>query len=196
MSSLSNFFHLIFTGLISTFVLCENSVAQTHYIQTEDSYLTISGTSTLHDWTMTSKEGKCQADFEIQADGIPAKLNSLSLSVRSESLKSGHNAMDKNTYSTLNSDAYKNITFKLITASIINTKIQCSGNLTVAGITKQITVEAMYKVLPNNSMLCSGTKILKMSDFEIEAPTFMFGTVITGDEITVSFKLTLAPAKE
>lgn len=103
--------------------------------------------------------------------------------------------MDKNAYSTLNTDTHKSIKFSMVSATIVNTKIQCEGDLTVSGVTKRITFEATYKVLANQSILCSGTEKIKMRDYEIEAPTFMFGTVTTGDEITLSFNVNLAPVK-
>lgn len=192
----ANLLRFAFFALLSNLILYESSFAQTHFKQTGNSYLVISGTSTLHDWSMTSKDGSCQADFELRTDGTPEKLNSLSFTIPSESLKSGHDDMDKNAYSIMNTGAYKTIKFTLLTASIVNTKINCSGNLTVAGITKQIALEATCKVLPNNSLLYSGSEKIKMSDFQIEAPTFMFGTVTTGDELTVSFNINLAPLKK
>ena len=169
--------------------------AQTQYEQTGDSRISVSGTSTLHEWSMTSREGRYQANIEVDEAGVPARLNSLSLKVRSESLKSGQTAMDKNAYSTLNTDVYKTITFSLVSANIVNSKIQCDGNLTVAGVTKRITVDVVYKLMPDKSLQCSGTKKINMSDFEIDAPSFMFGTVKTGNEVTVNFKVSLAPAE-
>src|SRR6187399_2350517 len=131
--------------LVSFFGMAiQENFAQTIYKQTSDSYLSISGTSTLHEWTMTSMEGKVQANVEVKADGTPAKFLSLSLSVPSESLKSGHKAMDLNAYSSLSTDVHKVIKFTLVSGSITGTKIQCTGNLTVAGVTKSITVDAVW----------------------------------------------------
>jgi hypothetical protein len=170
--------------------------AQILYKQTGISNVTISGTSTLHEWTMSSKEAKCQATFEINTDGTPTKLNSLSLTVRAESLKSDHLAMDKNAHSSLNTEEHKSITFDLKSATIVQKNIQCIGNLTIAGITKEITVDAVYKVMPNYSLLCTGSKKINMSDFEVDAPSFMFGTVKTGDEITVKFSISFTAVRK
>lgn len=186
-------FFILFT--LSTLLLCESTKAQILYRQTGDSNLAISGTSTLHEWTLTTKEPKYQASFELNEEGAPVGLNSLLLTVRCESLKSGHSAMDKNTYSTLNTDTYKSISFSMVSATFVNKKIQCEGDLTVAGVTKRITVEAVYKVV-NQSIVCSGTRKIKMSDFGIDPPSFMFGTVRTGDELTVSFNVSLAPVQK
>lgn len=180
---------------LSMLLLCERAKAQILYRQTGDSHLTVSGTSTLHEWTLTTKEPKYQASFELNELGVPVGLTSLLLTVRCESLKSGHSAMDKNTYSTLNTDTYKSITFSLVSATFVNKKILCEGDLTVAGVTKRITVDAAYKIV-NQSIVCSGTKKIKMSDYEIDPPSFMFGTVKTGDEMTVSFNVNLVPVQK
>jgi polyisoprenoid-binding protein YceI len=170
--------------------------AQTLYRQTGNSYLAISGTSTLNEWTMTSKDARVHASFEMGADESLRKVTSLSLSVRSESLKSGHQAMDKNAYSTLATDTHKVIAFEITSSTILDKKIHCTGNLTVAGVTKQIEIESTYRVMVDRSLLFSGSEKLKMSDFNVEAPTFMFGTVTTGDEITVSFNIELIPSRK
>jgi polyisoprenoid-binding protein YceI len=104
--------------------------------------------------------------------------------------------MDKNAYSTLNTSLHKNIVFELLTSSVSEAQASCEGNLTVAGVTRKISVDATIRILPDKSFLISGTKKLKMSDFNVEAPTFMFGTVTTGDEITVSFNANLVPSKK
>jgi hypothetical protein len=44
-------------------------------------------------------------------------------------------------------------------------------------------------------MVCKGSKKIKMTDFNVEPPSFMFGSVKTGDEITVTFDVTLAQIK-
>ncbi len=164
---------------------------QTTYKQTAESYLVVAGTSTLHNWTMTSKEMQFQTSFENGSDGIPLKVKSLSLSLSPESLKSEHKAMDKNAYSALKTDKFKTITFAITTATVQKDIITCSGNLTIAGVTKPVSIEATCKLNPTGTLRCTGSKTIKMSEFQVEPPTFMFGSVKTGDEITISFNMEL-----
>jgi polyisoprenoid-binding protein YceI len=188
------FLQIVLIGLLIS-ILPSEIQAQTAYKQTDDSYITVAGTSTLHAWTMTSKDTQYQATFEHGPDGAPAQLKALSLNIPSQSLKSEHTAMDKNAYSSLKTDKYKTINFSLTTSSVEKNIIKCSGNLTIAGVTKLINVDANCQVKPDMSMRCTGSKAFKMSDFQIEPPSFMFGTVKTGDEITISFNADLAPIK-
>jgi len=168
---------------------------QNLYKQTNASNITLAGTSTLHDWTMTSSETNIQASFKLDEAGIPIQLKSLTLSVPSQSLKSSKKAMDKNAYSALKTEKYKAISFSLASTTVQKNIFTCVGNLSIAGATKAITLDATCEVKPNKTLNCTGKKAIKMSDYQVEAPSFMFGTVKTGDEITVSFNVELAPIK-
>jgi hypothetical protein len=169
--------------------------AQTRYRQAGNSSVTIAGSSTLRDWTMVSKEPRCTATFETDSTGKPLKLLELSFALRSESLKSSYRAMDKNAYSTLNTEEFKSITFVMTSSKINGNKIQCTGDLSIAGVTHAVTFETTYQMLADNTLVCTGSKPMNMTDFEVDPPTFMFGTVQTGDAITVSFKMVLAVRK-
>lgn len=176
--------------------LCSSSLwsfGQMNYKQAADSYITIAGTSTLHDWTMTSLELNVQASLEVSTAGI-SQLKSLILTVPASSLKSAHKAMDKNAYAALKADKFKSIQFTVLSTTIQKNAVQASGNLTIAGVTKPVQIEATC-TNSNGTIICTGSKKIKMSDFQVEAPVFMFGTVKTGDEITISFNLPLAALK-
>lgn len=182
--------------LTIAFVLISlTSQGQVRYTQSNTSRMSIAGTSTIHDWTVTSEKTTYDAVFETNAQGDPLQLISLVVSVPAESLKSGKNGMDKNTYSALKTDKHKQITFQLASGKIDGKTIRCVGSLTIAGTTKQIEVEATYTTLPDGSIQCKGSKKLAMRDYNVEPPSFMFGSVTTGNEITVSFDVILTPQK-
>ena len=169
------------------------SQAQNHYAYSATSRISVSGTSTMHDWTMKSEKATYDAVFETNPQANPLQLVSLNVSIPAESLKSGKGGMDKNAYSALKTDKYSQITFQLTSAKIDGKTIKCHGSLTIAGTTKQIDVEATYTNSTNGSIQCKGSKKLAMSDYNIEPPSFMFGSVTTGNDITVSFDVILVP---
>jgi hypothetical protein len=39
----------------------------------------------------------------------------------------------------------------------------------------------------NNNVTFTGKKTIKMTEFEVEPPTALLGTIKTGDEVTISF---------
>lgn len=168
---------------------------QDRYAQSGTSAISIQGTSTLHDWTMTSKEAVYDAVFETNSLGDPVRLTTLVVSLPAESLKSGKAAMDKNAYNALRTDVHKQIAFQLVSSKMEGKNIQCTGKLKIAGTTKQVDVDVIYTILPGGILQCKGSKKIVMTDYGVEPPSFMFGSVTTGDEITVSFDVTLAPRK-
>jgi len=157
--------------------------------------ISITGTSTMHDWEMTSNQASLQAAFETDAAGTPSKLTSLNLSIPAESLKSGKGAMDKNAYTSLKTDKNKLITFQLTSATINGKTIDNKGSLTIAGTTKPVQVNATFEVQGDGSLKFKGSKKIIMTEFNVEPPSFMFGSVKTGDETTLSFEIILSPTK-
>ena len=171
-----------------------SATGQANYRQSGTSNVTIAGTSTMHDWTMTSTGANYNATFEVNADGTPSKLSMVTFTLPAESLKSHEKAMDKNAYKSLNTDKYKDITFQLTASKVTGKTIACTGNLTISGTTKPVEVDVTYEA-KNGTLVCKGSKKIKMTDFKVEPPSFMFGTIKTGDEITVSFDVTLSQIK-
>ena len=169
-----------------------SAAGQANYKQNGISIITIAGTSTMHNWTMTSKEANYSATFEVNADGTPIQLNMVTLTVVAESLKSGKG--DKNAYNSLKTDKHKQITFQLSSARVNAKTIICSGNLTVAGFTKLIEVEVVYEER-NGVLYCKVAQKIKMTDYHVEPPSFMSGSIKTGNEITVSFDVSLTQIK-
>lgn len=168
------------------------SQAQTYQLNNDVSTLKVEGTSNLHDWQIVAEkqQGKLMAEI---VDGKVVKIQQLDFTVTAESLKSGKSAMDKNTYKALNTGKHKQIIFKLAKVNSIDCKknnscrISVTGNLTIAGITKPIDMAFEMKVY-GTKLLLVGSKTLKMTDFGVDPPKAMFGTITTGDAIDIKFE--------
>jgi hypothetical protein len=186
----------IFKILIVVMILSftASAYSQINYRQTGNIKVTIAGTSTLHAWAMISTQASCNAVFETTPDGQPVKVQSVTFSLPAESLKSGKNAMDNNAYNSLKTDKFKQISFSLASARVTEKQVLCSGNLTIAGTTKIVEVAAPFE-LRNGNPVFKVVKKIKMSEFNVEPPSFMFGSVKTGDEITITIDVPLAPSK-
>jgi hypothetical protein len=62
----------------------------------------------------------------------------------------------------------------------------------VSGKKRTTDLIATIKYNPlEKSFTSHGVKSIKMSDYDIEAPSFAFGTVKTGDEIQIHFSIKL-----
>ena len=147
----------------------------------------IDGTSTLHDWTSTVEGIKGSLNPEI-AEGKLSKIKSIHLDVAVNSIKSGKSAMDKNTYNALNESAHPNISFRLKTYHIDETMLTLGGDLTISGVTQSIKIRTPYS-MTGEKIKIDGSYKLQMTDYNVEPPTAVMGTIKTGDDVTVRFHL-------
>ncbi len=182
---------LVFGSLLMMVFSLQISQAQSYQLSNSTSKLIVDGTSNIHDWQINAEnqQGKITTNFE---DGKLAAIQQLDFSVTAESLKSGKSGMDKNTYKALNTSKYKQIVFKLTKVSSINGsggsyKVVASGNLMIAGVTKPIDITFDVKV-QGNTITLTGAKTIKMTDFGVDPPKAMFGTITTGDAIDIKFE--------
>ncbi len=158
--------------------------------------LLVSGTSTLHDWTMKSAKADCAAIFDFDAAGQISGLTTLNFTTTVKDLKSDHTAMDNNAYKALKTDKEPMITYSLTSVNVVHgaggaATVTCTGKLTIAGATRDAQVVAVCKSNADNTISVAGTEKISMKDFSINPPTFMLGTIKTGNDITLSFNLTL-----
>jgi polyisoprenoid-binding protein YceI len=105
--------------------------------------------------------------------------------------------MDNKTYDAFKSEEHPYIVYTASRAQVSIdgaklTTIKVSGNLTMAGTTKPITIEAKGKPLPNGDMEVSITRKLKMTEFNMKPPTVMMGAIKVGDEVTIVVTLVLS----
>jgi hypothetical protein len=184
--------------LFSLQLLCLLAGAQVKYSgSTID--LVVSGTSTLHDWTMKSVKAECTAVFDFNAAGQISGLNGLNFSTPASALKSEHTAMDNNAYKALKTDKDPLISYTLTSVTVTPASggastVTCNGKLTIAGSTRDAQIVAVCKPAADNTVTVSGSEKISMKDFSIDPPTFMLGTIKTGNDITLSFNLTLKRA--
>lgn len=134
----------------------------------------------MHDWTMTATGGTFSGSV---AGNV---ITNAKFSIPAKNLKSTKGKMmDNKAYSALKADANSTISFSV--ATIVIGKNILKGNLTVAGVTKNVVVPVNV-LKTGNSYRITGSSNLKMSDFKMAAPGFL--GVKTGDAVTVKVDIT------
>lgn len=192
MDSYKKLLKIILVGLL--FFTTSNLIAQESKINLAESKLTVFGTSNLHDWDIVAKAMSGKANFNFESN-VLKDIESLDFSVESEQLLSGKSGMDSNTFKALNSKKYKTINYKLtkivkITKVSANTyTIEAQGDLTIAGTTKNIT-QVFTAVVSGKKVVLSGKTKITMTQYKITPPKALFGTIKTGPDVTVDFKVT------
>lgn len=152
----------------------------------------VSGTSNLHDWEMQVEDFRC--NLEVSTQNPSFKIQAVSFSGTSGSIKSHSSIMDRKTYDAMQADQYPEIRFENLTPEDIplnskSFKGAISGDLFLAGKNSTISVPFSGEIISDEEIRITGSKRLNMSDYDIDPPTALLGTLKTGDEVTVSFNL-------
>ncbi|MGZ3757885.1 MAG: YceI family protein [Mucilaginibacter sp.] len=184
--------------ILAAFILTATTTvvkAQVNYklISGKDINIKVLGSSNVHDWNMASSKIESQGDFKVEGDVLHA-LSSFTLSLDAKSLKSEHELMDSRTYKAIKADQFPKITYKLNSATITQVQkgkysIKTTGDLTIAGATQNITMIVTAVVNADNTITCTGSQNLKLTDYKIDPPSFMLGAMKVKNELTVQFNL-------
>lgn len=187
-------FALFFGVMLGFYLLPYQLIAQTPYKVGSDVELKLTGTSSLHDWEMLSKQATGEGVLTLQ-DGELVKVENLSVQMPAESIKSGKGGMDRNAYSAIDTKKHKQVQFVLnsFTKSSANTW-KASGNFTIAGVRKSASFDVKSSKSGNNFKF-EGKHTFNLTDYSIDPPTALLGTVKTGDEVTIYFNIGLQPAQ-
>ena len=185
----------IFCLLVS--IQCLSAQQVYKILAAKDIDMKLSGTSTLHNWVMKAQTFTGEAQFVFNVDNISQlkSIKSLSFNLIVTDLKSGEKGLDKNAYKALKTDLYKDILYKLTSAAVMPKKdgkylIKAQGELTIAGVTKVVTMDVFAVINKDGSITCKGSNKLKMTDYKVKPPKFMLGTMKTGDDITLAYTMT------
>ncbi len=178
--------------LLFTLSLCTiaTACAQVYQLQNNATQVTVHGTSTLHDWEELAEE--VSGTLTLDTSGEKISIKALKTVIEAESLKSGKGAMDKNTYKALNTDQHKTIIFELTKVDGITANgngsysVSAKGDMTISGTTKSMDMNFQLK-RKTSVMVVNGETTFKMTQFGIEPPKALMGTIKTGDEITVKY---------
>ncbi len=160
--------------------------------------VTIDGTSNLHSWN--EKVEKVSGKGVIKASANKEfTFHSFNIIMEVNSIKSTEGSgMNKKTYKALKSDKYPEISFVLTEPVIAKTdgsgnySANAKGTLTIAGVTKTITMPIKISEDADKKITVAGVQKVKMSDYNVSAPTAMLGILKTGDAITINFNTTFS----
>ena len=166
-------YYAVFTLLVFLFVGVSATSQNLKPIKTE---ILVEGTSNIHDWDMTSDKA---VGTVLSKNGAISKI---SIEIPVKSLKSGKSGMDKNAYKALNEDDYPTIKFN--STDVNSSKI--TGNLIINGKSKKISIPVKTKK-SGQKIEISGKHKVNMTNYGVEPPTALMGTIKTGEEVTVNF---------
>lgn len=166
------------------------------YKVSDDFTIEIKGTSNLHDWVSSIEklDGTASVSFSENGD---IRIDKCQVSIPVKSIKSSKGSiMDKKTWKALNEKDHATIEYQLTSFDNViktgnNFTAYAKGDLTIAGKTNSIYMKVSGTELKSGDVEISGSKKLKMTDYNIDPPTALLGTMTTGDEVTIDYRIVL-----
>lgn len=155
--------------------------------------ISILGASTLHDWKVSTNE---IIEYPQSIDlGEDLSLSDFGFKVAVDGMDGGRGpSMNKKIKKALKAATYPHVSFTQTEAIHLaskddgNTVVNATGSLNIAGVEKVVTIE-LTATTQENQLVFTGKYPMKMSDFDIEPPSAMFGQIETKDDITIEFEL-------
>jgi hypothetical protein len=153
----------------------------------------LSGTTPINIWTMSARGISGTAQMAI-AHGKLCTIDALTFSLPVHNLKGSHSSMDNAAYDALKANQYKEIVFRLTTATVEAHGdhaylVNALGELTVAGVIRIVTLNMHSELQPDGSIVFRGAQNLRMSDYNVERPSLLFGAIRARDEMTLTYTL-------
>ena len=152
----------------------------------------VTGTSTLHDWKATCA-GVTGVPETLMLTGENT-INEFEFKIPVDSMDGGRGAtMNRKIRDAFKSTENPFIIYRQTEPTVLSEITEgkdfdftSKGMISLAGLEKPVTVSG--KGTMNNGLITlTASKELKMTDFEMEPPSAMFGQIRTHDEVVVNF---------
>ena len=185
-------------GLVAVLGVAVLGVAGWHaapdrYTFAPGSRVWVEGTSTVHDWSCGAEQVSGTLDA-TPGGGALSGISALAVTVPVATLDCDNGTMNGKMREALGSSPVR---FTLSNARVGSANdgrflVEADGRLTIHGTTRAQRVRAEGRALGGGRFLFSGEVPVTMSEFGVDPPRAMMGTLRTGDRVTVHFAVTAA----
>lgn len=168
------------TVILCLSVFMISGIALGQSLQENSVKITLSGTSTIHEWDMLSTEGGFSGKL------LKNEISDISFVIPVKSLVSGKSAMDRNTYEAMNANENPNIVFISQGTGTLTGNAEVKGKLIINNVSKEVVVP-MTITKEDGGFILQGFTQVNMKDYKVEPPLFMMGAVKTGEVVSIKF---------
>ncbi len=186
-------FSLPFIMLTISILLGNAIQAQSLKLNPKTFNMTINGTTNVHNF----ETKVTQASGELVIND--KKVQSFSVEIPVKGIKSNEKLMDTKTYEAFNAEKNPMIFFKSTEVNSLKVdgseiSVSVTGNMTIAGVTRKVTLAATGKVVRPGVYEFKGNIPVKMTDYKMKPPTAMMGVMKVGDDIKLKYSVTFEGA--
>ena len=199
MKPITSLLTLLFAAVALTPAATAQTGTMNAYTFAEDSKMWVSGTSTLHDWEcpVNDMTGDLRAS---EGESTFTAIGSTTITVPVESIVCEKDKMNDKLQDALEMKKHPEVSFtaetvELTTADDGSLTAAATGTLSMAGETRDVTVDGTVSTMEDGRFKVTGVTPVLLSDFNIDPPKALLGTVKTGDEVKVHFEVVLQPVQ-
>ncbi|MBU6414909.1 YceI family protein [Patescibacteria group bacterium] len=173
-----------------------SSVAEAHQISDAAKTITINGTSTLRDWSCVVSPLIYVHDPgnipEAPSPNFSGVINAVvHVVVPIRDIVCENNTMTKHLRKALQWEKHPEIRFEIHQATVNGKSVYMPGDLTIAGITRNVALQATLNDIPDGWTTLSGTITIDMRDYHVEPPviSLLLFKAEVKPEIALSFSV-------
>ncbi|MDR8391445.1 YceI family protein [Aliifodinibius sp. S!AR15-10] len=193
--------NMIWIASILLLVPFIGSAQSAEYTLNKNSTMVITGTSTIHDWEADVEEMDLSVSLDpalLDQKNPEAPVTSLSLNIPVKSIESGKGGMNRKIYGALKEKDHPQIMFNLTSSELADTvqsaesfTLKVKGNLNVAGTVNEVSFPVKGTKVGEDNYRFEGTYGINMKDYGVDPPSAVFGTIKSGEEVTIKFNILL-----
>jgi len=167
----------------------------TDLVLTEESRVWVEGTSTIHDWRCEAEQFVGVLSVDASADRAQplAGVPKAEITIAAKQLECGSGKMNKKAHGALAVDEHSFIRYTLESSEVRTAgtdgwiELNTTGRLEIAGTERSVEMTVQAKPLADGQFQFKGSLPLRMTDYNVDPPTALLGTLKTGDEVVVHF---------
>jgi polyisoprenoid-binding protein YceI len=166
------------------------------------SRLWVAGTSTVRSFECAATAFDATVE-SVASDAVAAVLagekgvGAVVLQVPAPKMDCGNGKMNEHMLKAIKSEQFPAITFRVsaydLAKADAGVRVTLNGALTLGGVEKNITVNAVGSATPDGALKVTGKYALKMTEYGLKPPSLMLGTLKVNELVNVNFELLLKP---
>jgi YceI-like domain. len=166
----------------------------------ENSTMTVYGTSNVRDWTMDVTQINGRVLLGEGEETLPL-IEEVQVEVPVKNMVSDKDRLQRHAHEAVKKEEHPTISFVSSDVTVAKAEadtfsVVAIGNMTIKGNTRSVSLSAKGTRQSDGSIRVSGEHRLKLSTFEVERPSLMFGAIKVKDPIRVGFAVALTPRSE
>lgn len=166
--------------------------------------MSVEGGSTVHDWScpIESLGGSVKIDTAATEDGAPISgVTGTQVQVPVDAIQCDKDTMNEKLREALQMNSYPEVYFSLKDAQVSPLpdsgdawfEVDATGELILAGERRQIDLPVQGRRLDDGALRLTGSHTIRLSDYDVDRPSAMLGTITVSEEVTVHFDVTATP---